>query len=125
MNTFGQLIPVRDGETGEIVGERPAVVARVTRDVLGGQFGSEKDKRVVVELRDGDVIALRPLRSPGDKRTLTIEVKDLWAYLNRCKANLATLEKARERKAAKALKREAAAIRRTDRKIKTQARAEQ
>ena len=121
MNVFGQQIPIRDEETGAIVGHRPSIVSRKTREPLGGQFGSDKNKRLVASFVDGDVIAIRPERT---QRQLTITARDLYAYMLRCQANKSLLERAREKKARKAELRESRAVARADRKLKLQLRKE-
>jgi len=98
MKTFGHKRPVRDS-AGAIIDMKESPACAVTRDTLGHGFGPDSDKRLVVTLALGDLITCRPART---KRVLSIKASDLWHYLNRCAANLRTLELARERKARKA-----------------------
>ena len=120
MNTFGQKQPVRDA-AGTIIGDKPSEVRRVTRNGLNGHFGLDRDKRLVVSLRDGDIIAIRPERT---QREVTVTVHDLYETLLRWQANRVNLEKARERKVKKQGQRERAAIARADARIRREARKE-
>lgn len=52
MKTFGHSIKGK---------ERPA--RRVTRGALSGCYGPDRGKKLVVELRAGDLIVFRPFRS--------------------------------------------------------------
>lgn len=117
MNTFGQPIPVRDA-TGEIIGDRPSEVSRLTKNALGGCYGSDKSRKLVVSLRDGDIVAFRPA---GTRREVTATALDLYAAVVRWQANRVNLEKARERKAKKAEQRINARIARADAKMKREA----
>jgi hypothetical protein len=83
MKTFSHKRPVRDKD-GAIINQKPAPVSRVTRDELGGQFGSDKRKRLVVTLCDGDLISFRPERT---QRSVTIEAVELYRYAIRCQVN--------------------------------------
>jgi len=64
-------------------------VSRVTRGTLNFRYGPDRDKHLVISLRDGDLITLKPLRTSRP-------------YLLRCRANREVLERAREKKARKA-----------------------
>lgn len=119
MNTFGHKTPVRD-EAGEIVALRPTEVARVTRNELGGCHGPDKARKLVVTLRDGDIVAFRP---HGTRREVTATAHDLYTAVLRWQANKVNLEKARERKEALKVSRAAARIAAADRRIKAQAKA--
>lgn len=98
MRTFGHTRPVRN-EQGEIIGSEASPVRARTIDPLGPAFGPDREHRLVVTLEAADTISIRPEKTG---RSESILAKDLYAYLLRCKANLSTLERARERKAAKA-----------------------
>jgi len=74
-------------------------VSRVTRGTLNFRYGPDRDKHLVISLRDGDLITLKPLRT---SRPETISAFDLYNYLLRCRANREVLERAREKKARKA-----------------------
>lgn len=120
MNIFGKPTPVRN-KAGEIVGDRPSSVSRQTKNELGGCYGPDKGRKLIVTLRDGDIIAFRP---SGTRREVTATAHDLYAAVIRWQANRVALEKARERKAAKAEQRQRARIARADAKLRRKARAE-
>lgn len=96
MTEFGAKVPVRD-EKGEVIGTRASEVARITRNTLGFSFGKDRNRRVVVALRDGDIIAVRPARR-SRLSVLTITAQDLHGYLVRCEADRIVREKKRDRK---------------------------
>jgi hypothetical protein len=100
MRTFGHRRPRRD-ESGKVIELKESPVCAVTLEELGHAFGSDHDKRLVVSLERGDRIVLRPARTA---RPVEITAKDLYRHLLLCKANHAQLERARARKAAKALR---------------------
>jgi hypothetical protein len=79
------------------------VLHRVTRSTLDGSFGPDRNRRIVVTLTPGDpdLIELRPL---GTRRSEKGAVLDVYRYLLRCRVNAGVLEKARARKAAKAVR---------------------
>lgn len=101
MRFFGHHRPQRN-EAGEIVGSIISPVKARTRKPLGHGYGSDWHKRLIVSLDNGDLITLRPERTA---RPVAILATDLYALLLRKAAQLAQLEKARERKAARELKR--------------------
>lgn len=111
----GKLVPVigPDGqaETKLVANE----VVRVTHGELGGHFGRDKRRKLVVALRDGDVLELRP---QGTRQVSRMLLTDLYGYMLRCEANRRHLERARQRKTAKAIQREAARIKRMERKLR-------
>ena len=74
MKTFGHLRPVRDS-AGLVTGKAPSPACAVTRDELGGMFGADRRRRLVVTLGEGDLIALRP---QGTRRTMKIAARDLY-----------------------------------------------
>lgn len=116
MKSFGHIRYDRD-ENGVIVGQKYSPARAKTVGGLPDNFGADKKRRLVVSLDSGDLITIRPEKT---MRPVQIEAKDLYFYLLKCQANLATLEKARERKAAKILqrqrRRDAAAEKRLTRK---------
>jgi hypothetical protein len=61
---------------------------------LGGQFGRDRKRRLVVKLATGDVITMRLLASPRT-RTVSGTAQDIYRYLLRC-AVLACERKVRE-----------------------------
>lgn len=81
-------------------------VHRVTSTSLDGSFGPDRDRRIVITLvpgRDGiaDLLQLRPERT---RRPETVSVADVYRYALRCRINKTVLDKAREKKARKALR---------------------
>lgn len=80
MRTFGHKRPVRDA-AGQVIANLPSPVAAITRDELGGQFGSDKRKRLVVTLGDGDVVIMRP---SGTQREASGTAADIYRFLIRC-----------------------------------------
>lgn len=120
MNTFNHTRPIRN-DGGEIIGERPAPISRVTRDPLGGQFGLHKRHRLVVTLAAGDVIKLRPERT---RQEVSITAVDLYRFALRCQAQRGVLEKARERKLKLAESRERRRIATADRKLRQELKRE-
>ncbi|HEV2327640.1 MAG TPA: hypothetical protein VGY56_02500 [Verrucomicrobiae bacterium] len=101
MRSFGHKRPVRDTD-GKITGWKDSPVSAVTKEALGGQFGRDRNRRLVVTLAAGDVIAMRPLASPRT-RTVTGTAQDIYRYLLRC-AVLACERKVREYKKIMTLK---------------------
>lgn len=95
-------------------------VWRITRKTLGGNFGVDRNRRLVVGLVSPDQIAFRP---QGTRQIVRINIVDAYRDALRNKANLANLERARKRKAAKAEQRQRQAIARADRRIRLQAKA--
>lgn len=122
MKSFNHTRPVRD-EAGEIVSQKSAPCSRVTFAPLGGQFGSDKRKRLVVTLIAGDVIQMRPEKT---RRVVSMLAVDVYRIMLRNEANKATLEKARATKIRKQERRESARIRiqRADAKLRAELRAE-
>jgi len=98
LRTFGHKKPVRD-EAGEIVGSKDAPVRVRTVDTLGGAFGPDRDKRLVVSLEDRDQIVMRPERTG---RKLQASAVDVYRWLIGCEANRKVLERARAKKSKKA-----------------------
>jgi hypothetical protein len=81
MKTFGHVRPVRD-EAGNIIGSKPATARRVTRAELGGAFGLDGHRRLVVSLAAGDVITFRPERTRQEVSVLAL---DCYRFALRCK----------------------------------------
>lgn len=81
---------------------------RRTINALGGCFGADKSRRLVVTLEPGtdsrpDMIVMRP---EGTRREHRMAVVDCYRLAIRAAANLSTLAKARDRKLAKQASRE-------------------
>jgi hypothetical protein len=68
MKKFNHTRHIRSSD-GTIIGEAPAPAKRMTVSELGGGFGSDKRKRLVVTLEAGDVIGFRPEKT---QRKLTL-----------------------------------------------------
>jgi hypothetical protein len=111
----GKLVPVigPDGqpETKVVASE----VIRVTHSELGGHFGRDKRRKLVVALRSGDVLELRP---QGTRQVSSMLLTDVYSYMLRCAAARRQLEKARKRKVDLAVKRENAKIKRMERRLR-------
>lgn len=102
MRFFGHTKPIR--HEGEIIGSRGSPVRVKTREELGNGYGPDADKRLIMTAHRDDIIGLRPERT---QRELLIKARDLYAHMVRLQANREHLERARQRKAAKAQQREA------------------
>lgn len=98
MRTFGHKRPVRD-TSGEITAMADCPGRAVTKDVCGAAFGTDKDRRLIVSLEEGDLVCIRLSQT---RRVHKIAAKDLFHYVLRCEANRVNLERARDRKAKKA-----------------------
>jgi hypothetical protein len=94
MKTFGHVRPVRD-EAGNIIGSKQAPARRVTMAVLGGYFGPDKHRRLVVCLSAGDVILFRPEKT---RQEVAMPAVDCYRYALRCKALADVAEKRQRRK---------------------------
>ena len=73
---------------------KPAIVARVTNRTLGGSYGPDRERDLVVSLEAGDLIVFRP---KGTRQRLALSAFDAYAYAVRC----AALAVAREKRAAR------------------------
>lgn len=114
MRSFDHKRPERDKD-GKIIGHKESPVGAVTRDPLGGAFGSDKKRRLVVTLCGGDVIRFRP---HGTRRTVDLRAVDAYRWAIQCEANRKILEKARAKKAKKAEVRERRALDRMEKKLR-------
>lgn len=90
-------------------------VKRETIGTLDGSFGCDRGKNLIAIMSVGDVLVIKPKRS---QRQETISLFDVYRYAIRCRVNKEHMEKMRNKKQAKAVKRLAAKIRREDRKFK-------
>lgn len=120
MKTFGHQRPIRL-PTGEVIGKYDAPVFRQTEEPLGGQFGRDKRKPLVVMLKRGDVIEAWP---KGTQQKLSCTAADFYMWLVKCKANKSQLERARLKKEQKAARRESQRVARADAKRRADLRAE-
>jgi hypothetical protein len=115
----GKLVPKKgaDGKPEQKLKE--ASVWRVTRNTLGGHFGCDHNRKLVVGLVSVDQIVFRP---QGTRQEVRLNVTDAYRIALHRKANLVVLERARNRKLAKQHCRESAAIARADRRLREEAR---
>jgi hypothetical protein len=89
--------------------QRP--LKRVTRNTLSYAFGGDAGKALIITIEAGeDVISIRP---SGTRRAELVSIQDVYAWALRSRANSEFLAKARAKKAALKLKREAAKLKRT------------
>lgn len=70
-------------------------ISRRTRSYLGGNYGLDRNRRLVATLEPGDLITLRP---EGTRRSESVSLLDVYHFAIRCKTNRINLEKARKRK---------------------------
>jgi hypothetical protein len=96
-----------------------ADVWRVCRDVLGGQFGRDKHRKLVVGLVGVDQIVLYP---QGTRQEVRVNLKDIFTWALRNRALRSQLERARERKDKLKAVRERRSIAAADRRIRLKAR---
>ena len=84
-------------------------VTRKTATALSGSFGPDRGKRMVVTLIPGngdnvpDLLEIRPERT---QRPETVALIDVYSWAMKCRVGRTQLEKAREKKAQKAIRRE-------------------
>lgn len=91
----------------------PRPLKRVTRNTLSYAFGSDAGKALIITIESGeDVISIRP---HGTRRAEKVSIQDIYAWALRSRANSEFLVKARAKKAALKLKREAAKLKRAAR----------
>ena len=98
-----------------------ADVWRVCRDTLGGMYGRDKHRKLVVGLVAVDQIILYP---QGTRQEVRVNLKDIYAWALRSRALRSQLERARERKEKIKAARERRAIAAADRRIRLAAKAE-
>lgn len=120
MRLFGHKRPVRDAD-GNITGQKESPVRAVTVEELGGAFGADKRRRLIVSLEAGDVIAFRP-EGTTSKRKITLRAADAYRFAIQCRANLVNLEKARAKKARKAERLASQRLASAERRLKERAR---
>ena len=73
-------------------------IFRVTRNVLKGRFGCDKDRKLVIGLEAGDLLTLRP---QGTRQQVAVELIKVYEWVLQCRAMSAHMNRMRERKAAK------------------------
>lgn len=103
-----RTVQVRKRINGKLIavgGEKtiPREVWVTTKDELGGHFGPDKHRQLVVGLTNGDVLVMYP---KGTRQRVSVLLKDVYTWALRSKALKSQLEKARERKARLAERRE-------------------
>lgn len=74
---------------------------RITRGELRGAFGRDKRRKLVVALRDGDIISLHPY---GTRQWHTATLFDVYSWMLRCKADAKAMARLRTLKATKQAK---------------------
>ena len=94
---------------------------RQTRNTLGGQFGRDKHRKLVVGLVAVDQLALYP---KGTRQEVRVNLKDIYAWALRSQALRTLLERARAKKERIKASRERRAIAAADRRLRLQARKE-
>jgi hypothetical protein len=94
--------------------QNPGAQSGKTFDPLGGSFGSDRQRRLIVSLDIGDVITLRP---EGTDRVETLRAVDVYRWAIQCRVMSARLEKARESKKKKAILRERRALKYQEKKL--------
>ena len=93
-------------------------VCRITRTVLGGNFGPDRNRKLVVGLVSPDQISFRP---QGTRQEVRINIADAYRIAIQRKANIRYLEYARARKAAKQLRNERRRLDAAERRFKPKA----
>lgn len=90
MKTLGEIVVDEEGTrtSGEVM--------RLCKKPLPGTFCRDHGRRLVVELRDGDLIKLRPLRCRNGSVLLELAAVYRWGLW--LQAQNRNLEKAREKK---------------------------
>lgn len=96
-------------------------VWRETRHTLGGQYGKDKRRKLVVGIVGVDQLVLYP---KGTRQEYRVNIPDIFSWLVRNRALRAQLERARERKDKLKATRERRAISRADAKLRLAARKE-
>lgn len=119
MRTFGNKRPVR--ANGEITGHIEAPVKAITVDPLGGAFGADKERRLIVILESGDVIRFKLQGSP---RSITVLAKDAYRMAIDAEARKVHMARMSQRKVALQVKREAEKMRRAERAFSAKLRRE-
>lgn len=92
----GKLVPIFSGKDEPLTKVMASEVFRVTRGVLNGSFGRDRNRKLVVGLVAGDLLSLRP---QGTRQEVTVALADIYAWVLRSRSQRQQLEKARERKA--------------------------
>lgn len=94
----GELVPAFNSDDTPVTKVVSDQIHRVTRSVLKGQFGCDKDRRLVVGLEAGDLLTLRP---QGTRQQVSVEIMKVYEWVLHCRAVSTHMAKLREKKAAK------------------------
>jgi hypothetical protein len=89
-----------------------------TVNPLGGSFGSDKHRRLIVELAEGDTIRMKP---EGTRRWISLEAKHVYQHALMSVANKARMEKLTKRKAVVAASRERKSLAAAERRLRDRA----
>jgi hypothetical protein len=120
MRAFGHQRPTRDKD-GNITGQKYSPVRVRTIDPLGGSFGSDKRRRLIVELAHGDTIRMKP---EGTRRWISLEAKHVYQHALMGAANKVRMEKLSKRKAVVSAARERRRLDAQERRMREQAKTE-
>lgn len=99
-----------------------ADVWRETRETLGGNYGKDKRRKLVVGLVGIDQLVLYP---KGTRQEYRVNIKDIFAWAVRSRALRAQLERARERKDKLAQRRATKRLDSAERRLREKAKADQ
>ncbi len=100
MKTFGHLRHTRNA-SGEIIASKLSPARAKTIGELGGNYGPDRGRQLVVSLDAGDLVTVRPA---GTTRSLSMLAVDLYALLLRYEAGRGHLAKARAAKEKRAVR---------------------
>lgn len=94
---------------------------KVTREgveTLPPNFGSDRGRSLIITIDGRGEETLIKLRPKGARnRTEVLRVVDVYHYAIKCRANRATLEKAREKKEKRRIQREQRAIKQAEKRL--------
>lgn len=116
----GKLMTVLDNKGQPETRIAVSEVTRITKDVLDGSFGCDRNRRLVATLKDGDLLELRPQGRRLGRKCATLA--DIYRWMHQCASNQRQLEKARAAKENKKRRRESRRIANADRRLRKQAR---
>jgi len=113
------LVPKFDGQDNPITQIVAQEVTRVTRESLDGSFGCDRGRKLVVSLKAGDLLVLRPHKT---RQEVSAPFDEIYRWMLQRKANVLHLQKARETKAKRAVKRAARQLKADERRLSSRAR---
>lgn len=96
-------------------------VWRQTREELGGHFGRDKHRKLVAGFVGVDQLVLYP---KGTRQEVRANLKDIFLWAMRNRAQRAQLERARDKKDKRKLAKERRAVAATDRRLRLRLRKE-